>query len=64
MRMQLTKMDKARVIVTALYNLKKLVTEEKQLQWKAVKRIARQSTENLDPLYETAKRVLESRLDK
>ena len=59
MRMKLTKMYKAKVIVTALYNLPQLVTEDNIVAWKSAKRMVRKlTTEQIDPQYQLAHKIL------
>jgi len=61
MRYQLTKLDMAKVVVTALYNLDGLVTEENEVLWKRVKRHARLKKEDLESSYKLAKKILGER---
>ena len=58
-----TKMDMAKVIVTALYDLPELVTEKQAISWKHAIRKSRGKKESLTHQYELAKRILEKRND-
>lgn len=59
--MRLTKMDKAKVVATALYNLPELVTEKNTVAWRYAKKLTRSPMGNVDRLYELGKKVLEDR---
>jgi|26BtaG_2_1085354.scaffolds.fasta_scaffold02038_10 ABC-type iron transport system FetAB ATPase subunit len=63
--MKLTKMDMAKVIVTALYNFS---TVEEAVTFPIVanhaKKLARAKKEDIIPQYELAKRILEDRIKK
>ena len=59
---KLTKMDMAKVIVTALYNLDNLVTEDKKVYWKHAVRMASQmKKDEIKIQYDRAYNILLSR---
>jgi len=60
--MKLTKMDMAKVVVTALYNLTELVTEKNSVAWNHAKRIARQKKDHVVEHYNKALAVLNKRI--
>lgn len=60
--MKLTKMDMAKVIVTALYNLSELVTEKNQVAWRHAKKLARQKKEHVIDNYNRAIKVLNNKI--
>lgn len=58
----LTKMDMAKVIVTALFDLPELVTEEKfPVAWRTAGRIARDKKEVVEDHYKKAHKILSER---
>lgn len=59
--MKLTKMDMAKVIVTALYNLDSLVTEKNKVAWKHAEKITRMNRHHIKDHYEKAVKVLEEK---
>lgn len=59
--MKLTKMDMAKVIVTALYNLDELVTEKNGVAWRHAKRLARLKKSHITSDYDRAVRILNER---
>ena len=61
--MRQTKLDKAKVIVTALHNLPHLVTEKDNIIWKEAKKLSRKSTsDQLQYHYELAHKILTDRI--
>lgn len=58
MKDKMTKMDMAKIIVTALYNLKALVTEDQRVAWKHAKKMARSKKEDLESMCNQAKAIL------
>ena len=61
-KIALTKMDMAKVIVTALYHLPELATEENKIAWKHAKQLARLPKEGLQSDYERACKILNERV--
>ena len=60
--MRITKMDMAKVIITALHNLPKLVTEENSILWKEAQLKAKKRTvKELKYHYEIAHKILTNR---
>ena len=55
------KIDMCRTIVTALWNMPAMVTEQNRVQWKEVQRMMRQPKERLQDQYNTAYKILYSR---
>lgn len=62
MKYKPNKLDKAKVIVTALYNLDKLVTEEQVILWKKVKRWERMKVKHIQYQYELAMKILQEKI--
>lgn len=56
--MSLTKMEMATVIVTALYNFPKLVTEKNRVQFNHARRIARARKKDMEHQYALAIKIL------
>ena len=59
--MNLTKMNMAKVIVTALYNLPKLVTEENIQPFAHARKLTKWKKDDLVPQYKLAMKILEKR---
>lgn len=59
--MKLTKMDMAKVIVTALYNLDELVTEKNHVAWRHAKNLTKLKKEYLQEDYKRAVNILDNR---
>lgn len=57
-----TKLDKAKVIITALHNLEALVTDDNKQLMKAVNKTARSKMEVLDTLYWLSVQILEDKI--
>ena len=57
-----TKIDKARHIVCALWNMKALPTEENAARWREVKAFARRPMVELDDLHQKALAVIRERM--
>ena len=51
-----------KTIITALYNLPELVTEDNKVQWVDVKALMRNKIEDLQNRYDKAKRIINDRL--
>jgi hypothetical protein len=60
---KVTRMDKARQIVAALWNMAELPTEDNRARWREARRLAtgKLSMENLNDLWEKAKAAIGSR---
>jgi len=59
---KLTKLTMCKTIITALYNLPELVTEDNKVQWVDVKALMRNKIEDLQNRYDKAKRIINDRL--
>ena len=53
-----TKLDKARQVVCALWDMEELPTESNTARWREVKKFARKDMATLDNLYEKAYKIL------
>ncbi len=61
--MRLTKMDMAKVIITALYNMPELVTKDNKVRWKEAQMKAHKRTvEELEYPYKLAHKILTDRI--
>ena len=60
--MRLTKMDMAKIIVTALYNLPKLVTEDQSIYWRTAIKLSRRTVKHLTGDYNKAIKVIQERI--
>ena len=57
-----TKVDKARLVVCALWDMDKLPEEGNRARWKDVMRLSRRPMVELDDLWEKARKVINERL--
>lgn len=57
----ITKLEMAKTIATALYNLPKIVTENNKVPWRHVKQLMRLKKEHLQSQYDKAFKILSDR---